>query len=580
MKSFEAEVTYIPLSPPKVGLGYQGFNPRVEVLPKGWSKDGKKSLTCDILVEHDVGYKVRDGVTLYADVLRPTTGKVPAIVCWSPFGKKFNGSDALNLMAPYNLGLPDDALSGLEKFEAPDPAFWVEKGYAFVNVDNRGSFDSEGSCAVLGSQEGEDGYDVIERIAKEPWCSGSVGMAGNSHLAQSQWFIAAQRPPSLKAIAPWEGCADMFRETFARGGIYSGDLFDKLISKYVIHGREIEGIRAMFDKYPLANDYWNDKRAEIEKINIPTYITGTWSNTMHGMGAIRGWLQVDTSEKWLRFHPHQEWYDLWGNVDGIQELLKFFDRYLKGVENDWESTPRVRMASLKFGQATSVANIVEEDFPIPNTKYTKAYLGPNERLTFDKPTDSHALSYSATSQTDFLKFTHTFSKATRIMGIPKAVLYMSCNEHDDMDIFVIIRKLSATGEPMLCLNVPWEGLPVKTFDEIPEKLRTEVILYKGPTGILRASQRAIDHNKSMHPNWPFHPHDRDERIPPGQIVKIEIGMWATGIEFEAGEGVQFEVAGHIRGVSNFGNPEHVNNKGRHNVHIGGEYDSHVIIPFC
>jgi hypothetical protein len=102
-----------------------------------------------------------------------------------PFGKKFNGSDALNLMAPYNVGLPDDALSGLEKFEAPDPAFWVEKGYAIVNVDNRGSFDSEGSCAVLGSQEGEDGHDVIECVAKEPWCSGSVGMAGNSHLAQS-----------------------------------------------------------------------------------------------------------------------------------------------------------------------------------------------------------------------------------------------------------------------------------------------------------------------------------------------------------------------------------------------------------
>jgi hypothetical protein len=166
------------------------------------------------------------------------------------------------------------------------------------------------------------------------------------------------------------------------------------------------------------------------------------------------------------------------------------------------------------------------------------------------------------------------------MGIPKAVLYMSCNEHDDMDIFVIIRKLSTTGEPMLCLNVPWEGLPVNTFDEIPEKLRTEVILYKGPTGILRASQRAIDHDKSMHPNWPFHPHDRDERIPPGQIVKIEIGLWATGIDFEPGEGVQFEVAGHFRGVANFGDPGHVKNKGQHIVHVGGEYDSHVILPFC
>ncbi|KAE8323137.1 Alpha/Beta hydrolase protein [Aspergillus sergii] len=581
MKEFnDVQVIYKPLSHPKIGLGYQGFKPRTEILPKGWSKEGKRPLTCDILVEHDVGYKVRDGVTLYADVLRPPTGRVPAIVCWSPFGKKFNGSDALNLMAPYNLGLRDDALSGLEKFEAPDPAFWVEKGYAIVNVDNRGSFDSEGSCAVLGTQEGEDGHDVIECIAKEPWCTGNIGMAGNSHLAQSQWFIAAQQPPSLKAIAPWEGCADMYRETFVRGGIYCGDLFDELISKYVIHGREIEGIRAMFDKYPLANDYWNDKRAEIEKIDIPTYITGTWSNTMHGMGAIRGWLKVKTSDKWLRFHPYQEWYDLWGCPESIQELLQFFDRYLKGLDNNWESTPRVRMALLKFGQTPSIGGIVEQDFPIPNTEYKKAYLEPNEQLALHKPTNSLALSYDATSQTDFLKFRYTFDKTTRIMGMPKAVLYMSCQEHDDMDVFVILRKVSSTGEPMLCLNVPWEGLPVKSFDEIPEKLRTEVILYKGPTGIIRASQRAIDHDKSMHPNWPFHPHDREERIPPGQIIKLEIGIWATGIEFQAGESIQFEIAGHFRGVSNFGRPEHVKNKGRHIVHIGGGHDSHVILPFC
>ncbi|KAE8308938.1 Alpha/Beta hydrolase protein [Aspergillus transmontanensis] len=581
MKEFDdVQVIYKPLSQPKIGLGYQGFNPRTEILPKGWSSEGKRPLTCDILVEHDVGYKVRDGVTLYADVLRPPTGRVPAIVCWSPFGKKFNGSDALNLMAPYNLGLRDDALSGLEKFEAPDPAFWVEKGYAIVNVDNRGSFDSGGSCAVLGTQEGEDGHDVIECIAKEPWCTGNIGMAGNSHLAQSQWFIAAQQPPSLKAIAPWEGCADMYRETFVRGGIYCGDLFDELISKYVIHGREIEGIRAMFDKYPLANDYWNDKRAEIEKIDIPTYITGTWSNTMHGMGAIRGWLKVKTSNKWLRFHPYQEWYDLWGCPESTQELLQFFDRYLKGLDNNWESTPRVRMALLKFGQTPSIGGIVEQDFPIPNTEYKKAYLESNEKLALHKPTNSLTLSYDATSQADFLKFRYTFDKTTRIMGMPKAVLYMSCQEHDDMDVFVILRKVSSTGEPMLCLNVPWEGLPVKSFHEIPEKLRTEVILYKGPTGIIRASQRAIDHDKSMHPNWPFHPHDREERVPPGQIIKLEIGIWATGIEFQAGESIQFEIAGHFRGVSNFGRPEHVKNKGRHIVHIGGGHDSHVLLPFC
>lgn len=66
-------------------------------------------------------------------------------------------------------------LSGLEKFEGPDPAEFVPKGFAIVNVDARGSGDSDGSVTIMGTQEAEDGYDVIETLAKLPWCNGSIG---------------------------------------------------------------------------------------------------------------------------------------------------------------------------------------------------------------------------------------------------------------------------------------------------------------------------------------------------------------------------------------------------------------------
>ncbi|KAF4982998.1 hypothetical protein F66182_17085, partial [Fusarium sp. NRRL 66182] len=195
-------------------------------------------------------------------------------------------------MTPWNLGIPDGTLSGLEKFEAPDPAEWVNNGYAIINIDSRGAFDSEGRMVIMGTQDAEDGYDVIEWVAKQPWCNGNVGMAGNSHLAIVQWFIAALQPPSLKAIAPWEGCGDLYREQFGRGGIYGGDLFDNLIIKYILRGRNgMESFRKMYQQHPLANAWWNDKRPDMTKINIPTYITGTWTNTMHGMGAIRGWME-------------------------------------------------------------------------------------------------------------------------------------------------------------------------------------------------------------------------------------------------------------------------------------------------
>jgi predicted acyl esterase len=576
------QVPITKLSPPEVGVnGYQGFNPRTEILPEGWNGFDSAPLPCEIQVEHDFAFTVRDGTKLYADIYRPPncSEKIPALLCWGPFGKKFNGLTSLKIMTPWNLGIPDRTLSGLETFEGLDPADWVSKNYAVINVDSRGATDSEGIMAIMGSQEAQDGYDVIEAIAKLDWCSGNVGMAGNSHLAIIQWFIAALNPPSLKAIAPWEACGDLYREQFARGGIYNGDLFDNLITKYLIKGRNgIESFREMYEGHPLANDWWNDKRPDLTKIRVPAYLTGTWSNTMHGMGVIRGWREMNTEKKWLRWHGTQEWRDLWGNREGQAELLQFFDHYLKDIENDWESTPKVRLAVMRFGEQDPISNIVQDDLPLPSTDYRKLYFSSASSLDIRPPTVSSSLSYDPNSKTDFASFTYTFPQKTRLIGLPKAVVYMSCADHDDMDIYICLRKLSASGEPMLNLNLPWSDVPVSKIADIPEDKRTEVILYMGPVGILRASHREIDQSRSMHENWPYHPHENEEKVPPGQIVKLEVGIWAMGIEYEAGESIRVQVSGINQGM-HFSTETCTDNKGRHLIHMGGDYPSHVILPF-
>ncbi|KAH8662228.1 X-Pro dipeptidyl-peptidase C-terminal non-catalytic domain-containing protein [Xylariales sp. PMI_506] len=579
----------VPLGAPEIGQGgYQGLNPRSETLPMGWKypHPDARPLSSPILVEHDVPITMRDGAVLRADIYRPPGSeeeggeKVPAVLAWSPFGKKFNGLMSLALMTPWDLGLPAGTLSGLEKFEGPDPADWVPRGYAIVNIDNRGVGDSDGTMVIMGTQEAEDGYDTVEALAKLPWCSGAVGMAGNSHLAIAQWFVAALRPPSLKAIAPWEACGDLYREQFARGGIYAGDMFDHLIVKYMLKGRHgYESFREKFVAQPLADAWWNDKRPDIKKINIPTYITGTWTNTMHGMGAIRGWMEVDTEDKWMRWHGTQEWYDMYGNKEGTQELIQFFDRYLKGLNNGWEKTPKIRMAALRFGQNDPIENIVEDSLPIARTQYRELYFTAEGKLdTSAAPGETATLSYNSESA-DSVSFTYTFPEATRIMGMPKAVLYASCADLDDMDVYVFVEKLDTEGRPMTNLNIPWKGVPVKSFDEFTPEQRTEVVTYKGPLGILRASHRAIDESRSIHPNWPFHPHEKEDKIPPGTVVRLDIGIWAMGVQYEAGEGLRVSVSGRSAAVSNFGTFDHVVNKGRHHIHLGGEYPSHVILPF-
>jgi predicted acyl esterase len=580
-----------PINPPKVGVNnYQGFQPnKTEILPKGWNGYNSRPLPCDILVEHDVGIKVRDGCTLYCDIYRPnpaTSGpehqKVPALICWSPFGKKLNGLTFLPMMTPYNIGVPDGRLSGLEKFEAPDPAEFVPRGYAVINADSRGVGDSDGMAVIMGTQEGEDGYDVIEAIAKMDWCTGNVGLAGNSHLAICQWFIAQQQPPSLKAIAPWEGCGDLFREQFVRGGIYAGKFF-RLISDKMVQGYHgLEDFDEMHRRSPLSNAHWEDKRPDMTKIKVPAYITGTYSNPLHAMGAIRSWLEIDNPNKWLRFTGIQEWHEIWADQPSLDELALFFDRFLKDKhDNGWDQTPRVRMTTLQFGEQDPLMNIVVDDFPLPQTEYKQLYLTSDQSLQ-TSPSSSEFTSYDSRGNTPAV-FSFVFKEKTRLMGIPKAVMYMSCNDLDDMDVYVLIRKLDKDGKPMLSLNIPWHSVPFDKIADIPRDKLSDLLLYQGPTGILRASHREIDPKRSINPNYPFHPHTREQKIPPGTITKLEIGMWPMGIDYEAGQGLQVQVWGHNpqmhphKGLE--GSAPNELNRGFHHIHTGLEHPSHIVLPF-
>lgn len=221
------EVALTPLSPStQIHGGIPPPQPGTTTLPAGHRKfPGTRALPTDIIFDRDIEIPLRDGVRLRADVFRPNLDvKVPALMVWGPYGK--TGSSPLNLhMMPGRAGVAQSRLSGYESFEGPDPAEWVSRGYAIVNVDSRGTMNSEGDIRVQGSAEGRDGHDAVEYIATLPWCNSSVGMAGNSWLAMVQYHIAVQNPPNLKCIAPLEGLSDLLREQVCRGGIPDPDFF-------------------------------------------------------------------------------------------------------------------------------------------------------------------------------------------------------------------------------------------------------------------------------------------------------------------------------------------------------------------
>jgi predicted acyl esterase len=147
-----------------------------------------------------------------------------------------------------------------------------------------------------------------------------------------------------------------------------------------------------------------------------------------------------------------------------------------------------------------------------------------------------------------------------------------------MDIFVMIRKADKTGKVLRNINIPLQELGVTSETEVED---INSLKYLGPSGVLRASHRALDPRLSK-PHWPAHDHSREEKILPGQIVKLEIGIWPAAIQFEAGEKLAFRVAGHQMTLAEFPplrGQFKTGNKGKHVLHFGGEYNSHVVVPF-
>ena len=87
---------------------------------------------------------------------------------------------------------------------------------------------------------------------------------------------------------------------------------------------------------------------DTKDLTLPIYALASYSSGNHGSGTVRGWNNAASKDKWIRFHPTQEWFDLY-TPRYIDDLQRFFDRYLKNIDNGWESTPKARISILTYG---------------------------------------------------------------------------------------------------------------------------------------------------------------------------------------------------------------------------------------
>ncbi|MGY2737157.1 CocE/NonD family hydrolase [Sphingomonas sp. UYP23] len=550
------------------------FEPGTRTLPVGFQvKPGFMPIPVEIVFEKDVAVRLRDGTIIYTDILRPAgVEKVPVIVAWSPYGKS-RGNAAQYIQLFGLLGMDIATMSGLMKFEGPDPAFWCAHGYAVCNPDPRGAYNSEGDIRVWSQQEGEDYSDLIEWLGVQDWCNGKVGTTGNSYLAISQWFVAAEQPPHLAAIAPWEGMSDIYRDLVVRGGIPDFP-FPRTLETSLVGNNLREDLVAEAEQHPLVDALWESKIPAFEKIKVPASIVASYSNSIHTPGTFRGWRSIASAEKWLRIHNTMEWPDYYEEAN-LKDLLRFFDHYLKGSDNGWSETPRVRYAVMDL-EGGDLVNQPAGAFPPEDFTETQFYLDSNSHtLSSEAPARAATASYDGRADDGSACFSLRVDARTEFVGYPMARLWVETDDGDDMDLFVFVQKLNAEGELLEQFTVPGRGPQIQAVTQAG----AAILKYKGSNGRLRVSLRHLDDGKSSD-SVPAHSFDRVEKVCPGQVVCIDIDLFPVGLILYPGEQLRLTISGHhiLGGVM----PGTANvpavNYGQHIIHTGGEYASYLQLP--
>ncbi|MFF2486175.1 CocE/NonD family hydrolase [Microbacterium sp. NPDC058062] len=531
--------------------------------------EGGKPLPRDVVWEQDVEITLRDGVVIYTDVLRPADQEtdLPAIISWSAYGK------SLPTTTPY--GVPKENFSGLAKFEGADGAFWLDHGYALVNPDVRGAGRSGGDIQYWGSVDANDGYDVIEWVAEQPWSSGKVALYGASWLAFTQWGIAATRPPHLAAIAPWNGIYDPFRTHLRWGGIPDPGFFSFL--PYMIPGGEskIEDISAMALRNGLLDDYWRDKAPDLSQVDVPAYVVVDGVTGLHSMGGPEAFRRLGSDSKWLRLNNTQEWYDQYSD-EYQNDALRFFDHFLKGIDNGWEQTPRVRASIINAG-GDDLVDVPFAQWPPADTAYEKLYLHAGAGALSTTPPDA-ASSTSYDAEDGSASFTFPVTEEMTLVGYLSVRLWVQAQGADDMDLFVLMEKLDEEGNLLA---------PHREFAD------TYPISPPGAPGRLRASMRELDDELSTD-FLPVHSFRSAQKLAPDEVVAVDIPLTPRAYRFEPGQQIRLTVAGwNIRGtgveldsVAEGGlrggrraaaHPPTLN-QGTHVIHSGPERLSYLRVP--
>jgi uncharacterized protein len=537
---------------------------------------GDGDLGPDATVDRDVMVEMRDGVRIACDVYRPKApGRYPVLYAVSPYIK-----DSVDL----------PTMSVYRYRETGDIAKWVGLGYVYVHADVRGTGKSEGLFVRFGPAELTDLYDMIEWCGVQPWSTGKVGMIGESYYGIVQWFAAAQNPPHLACVAPYDASTDLYRNSVYKGGVYftgfqnhwySNSVRNRAFLDYAERPKREDYLSYdyMLDqvRHPTFDEYWEHKRADLASIRVPAFSIGNWGATAtHLLGNLQGFMRTQGPRKLLVNVGDAQLLFLDPKIE--EQLRRWYDYWLKGIDNGVMDEPPVRIFIRNGGGYRD-----EQEWPLSRAVQRKLYLAPGPSgaaeslndgtLAGDPPpagTSPTSYTYpdpgwtfpgTGTSVRGSMGLLHTtrkiltftsepFAEDTEVTG-PVVLNLWASSTAEDTQFCVKVQDLApVTAEVAQAIKVLDVATPARPVTE----------------GWLRASHRALDPDRSTELS-PYHTHVAPEPLEPGTIYQFAIEIWPTCWVFKAGHRLRLDLAaldqlgqfylGHLRATDTiYHDPDH------------------------
>ena len=571
----------------------------------------------EVTVVRDVGVPMRDGLQLTTDIYRPDAkGTFPVILVRTPYKKEMD-----ELQAKY----------------------FARRGYVYAVQDCRGRFSSPGEWEPF-FNEPRDGYDTIEWLAVQPWCNGKVGMIGGSYLGWVQWWAARENPPHLATIIPNVSPPDPYFNIpyeygafFMWGAIWWADvlekeataditgkafkeIMDKKYAKLLRHLPVIDLDEIVLGKknrywrewirHPDNDEYW--ARASfldhLADADIPVYHQSGWfdgdgigSKLNYAAMAKHGhknqklvlgpWGHTTTA---TRRGPRETDFGPSAIVDLQQSYLRWFDRWLKGIDNGIDKEPLVSL----FVMGTNKW-LTGDTYPLPETRFSRFYLASKGNANTSAGDGWLDTSAPAAGVAAFDAYSYDPDDPT-----PDPYFYV-----DPQDL---LEEEQGTKKDV---SVEEERRRRLAYHADVDSARTDILVYEtapleepltiaGPVStVLYASSSAkdtdwfvrltmVDEEENIFPlvqgviraryRESF---DTPKKLKPGKVYEYHIDLWQTGITVPRGSRLRVEVCSarfptFSRNLNTGGHNETETKfvTAKQKVYHDREHPSHILLP--